>query len=130
MNHIAAAAKIQQQNQCVAEIIRQNQNRKKRELQRDRATIQAKARILDSTQSSAADKAKATAVINRTVLKGTGFSASDVGGPQRLARVTADLLKDPTVIELGVKGILALKYSAEDAPSIPKEVLQRLNKLV
>lgn len=127
----AAAAEIQRQYQNTAEIARQNTQRrekeKRRQLQRERATINASAQKLNSP--NAADNATAVETITKTVLRGTGLAASDIANPQTLARVTSELLKDPTVVDLGVKGVLDLKVSSADAKSIPAPVVQRLIKL-
>jgi hypothetical protein len=125
----AAAAEIQRQYQSAAETARQNTQRRekevRRQLQRDRATINAAK--LNSPNAAEANAAVAT--ISKTVLRGTGLAAADIASPQTLARVTSQLLKDPTVVDLGVKGVLDLKVSSADAKSIPAPVLQRLIKL-
>jgi hypothetical protein len=127
----AAAAEIQRQHQSVAETVRQNTQRReketRRQLQRERATINASAQKLNSP--NAADNASAVETITKTVLRGTGIAVSDIASPETLARVTSQVLKDPTVVDLGVKGVLDLKVSDEDAKSIPAPVVQRLTKL-
>jgi hypothetical protein len=125
----AAAAEIQRQYESAAEIERQNTQRRakevRRQLQRDRATINAAK--LNSPNAAEANAAVAT--ISKTVLRGTGLSVSDITSPETLARVTSAVLKDPTTIDLGVKRVLDLKVSSADAKSIPAPVLQRLIKL-
>jgi hypothetical protein len=129
----AAAAEIQRQNQNVAEIVKQNNARKvkeqRRQLQRERVIIRVESEVLNNPQSSTADKDKAIATIGKTVLNGTGLSVSDIANPEALARVSSRILKDPAVVELGVRKVLDLKVSDEDARSIPAPVVQRLTKL-
>jgi hypothetical protein len=48
-----------------------------------------------------------------------------------LGKLTAELCANPgTVINLGIQDTIAIKVSAEDAASIPDNVVQRLKKLV
>lgn len=129
----AAAAEIQRQHQSVAETVRQNTAQRvkeqRRQLQRERVIIRVESEVLNNPQSSAADKDKAIATIGKTVLNGTGLSVSDIENPETLARVSSQICKDPAVVELGVRRVLDLKVSDEDARSIPAPVVQRLTKL-
>lgn len=112
MNNTAVAAKTQ-----------------RKQLQRDRATIQAESIKLSNPQSTQADKEKAVATISSTVLKGTGLSTTGSTG-KMLGRLTVDLLNSPgTVIGLGIQDAIKLK-APEDAASIPPKVVERLKKLV
>jgi hypothetical protein len=102
----------------------------RKQIQRDRATIQVEALTISNPQTSDADKAKALAAISSTVLQGTGIVASGDSG-EMLGNLTLDLLKSPAVlVELGITDAIALKVSAADAASIPEKVIQRLKRLV
>lgn len=102
----------------------------KKQAQRDRATVQAEARKVNSQQTSETDKAKAIAMLSRTVLRGTGFGTTG-NSFEMLGKLTADLCANPgTVIGLGIEDAIKLKVSAEDAAIIPQKVVDRLKKLV
>jgi hypothetical protein len=125
--------KMQQQNQSVAPIIQQKQKEKetRKQVQRDRATVQAAAKAVNSPLTSDADKSTAIATISRTVLKTTGLVADDAASSQMLGRLAADLAANPgTVVALGVKDTIALKVSAADAATLTPKILDRLKKLV
>jgi|SRR5580692_9324079 hypothetical protein len=102
----------------------------RKQIQRERATVQAEARKVNSQQTSESDKAKAIATLSQTVLNGTGHGTTG-NSSEMLGKLTADLVANPgTVIGLGIKDTIALKVSAEDAASIPPKVIERLKKLV
>jgi hypothetical protein len=102
----------------------------RKQIQRDRATVQAEALKVKNPNLSEADRTKAAELLTRTVLKGTGHGTTGDSGTM-LGKLTADLCASPgTVIGLGIKDTIALKVSAEDAASIPEDVVQRLKKLV
>lgn len=102
----------------------------RKQVQRDRATIQDEVRKLGSLQSSQGDKNRAIATISKVVLKGTGLGA-DGNSAEMLGRLTVDLVANPgTVVGLGIQEAIKLKVSPEDAASIPEKVVQRLKKLV
>lgn len=149
----AAAAEIRRQQQIVAEVARQNSLRRqqqaqsaapitqqkqkqneietRKQLRRDRAVVQAQAKVVNSPQTSEADRTKAVATLTKTVLKGTRLQADDAASSQMLGKLTADLCANPgTVIGLGVKDAIKLKVSPADAASIPEKVVQRLKRLV
>jgi len=102
----------------------------RKQVQRDRAAIRAEARTLSDPHSSQANKDKAINAITATVLRGTGLTTTG-NSAQMLGRLTVDLLSSPgTVVGLGINDTIKLKVSAEDAASIPAQVVARLNKLV
>jgi hypothetical protein len=102
----------------------------RQQVRRDRATVQAEAKKANNPNLSEADRTKAVTMLSKTVLKGTGLGTTGDSGSM-LGKLTADLCASPgTVIGLGIKDTIALKVSAEDAGSIPENVVQRLKKLV
>ena len=104
----------------------------RKQVQRDRATVQAEARKANNLNLCEADRTKAVATLTKTVLKGTGLSATGDSGPM-LGKLTANLCANPgTVIELGVADTIKLRCSPEDATSILAEakIVARLKKLV
>jgi hypothetical protein len=104
--------------------------KERQQVRRDRATVQAEARRVNSQQTSEADKAKAIAMLSRTVLHGTGHGTTG-NTSEMLGKLTADLVANPgAVIGLGIKDTIALKVSAADAASIPPNIVERLKKLV
>lgn len=102
----------------------------KQQLQRDRAMVQAEAKRAMNPNLSDAERAKAVTMLSKTVLKGTGLSATGDSGTM-LGKLTADLCASPgTVVALGVEKTIALRTSAAEAETIPDKVVERLKRLV
>ena len=130
----AAMAELERRQKAAAEQRRQSslqtaQRSKEvaRQLRRDRATIAAAASKLGST--SQADRSAAANDVCKTVLHGTGLSVSQIKNSLSFARVAADVIKNPFVLDLGVKGVLKLTAPSTEVDSVPASVIDRLGKL-